>query len=211
MAVAPAARAEAPRARAKRQQIVDAARRLFLAHGFEGTSMDAITAAAGVSKRTLYKYYPSKEALLADTVYQMTLGSHDGPPIDPDRLTIRDAAELEELLTWLAGDIVAHHRDPEFLGLMRIIVGEAPRFPQIVEQYRAAVIERGYAFLTAIFERARAQGVVTTAEIDAAIRLFMGSLLIATYTHGLMTSGPARGLTRDEIEAQVHLLVSAIT
>ena len=53
-----------PRAQAKRQQITDAARALFLAQGFARTSMDAITAEAGVSKQTLYSYFPSKNELL---------------------------------------------------------------------------------------------------------------------------------------------------
>src|SRR5262245_8068142 len=54
-----------PRARAKREQILQAARTLFLERGFSGTSTDALAAMAGVSKETLYIYFPSKEALLA--------------------------------------------------------------------------------------------------------------------------------------------------
>ena len=53
-----------PRALAKRQQITDAARALFLAQGYARTSMDAITAEAGVSKQTLYAYFDSKDDLL---------------------------------------------------------------------------------------------------------------------------------------------------
>lgn len=43
-----------PRAQAKRRQITDAARALFLSQGFARTSMDAVTAEAGVSNQTLY-------------------------------------------------------------------------------------------------------------------------------------------------------------
>lgn len=202
---------ETERARAKQRQILDAARRLFLTQGFDATSMDAVTAAAGISKRTLYRYYPSKEALLADAVFQITLGNRGGLPVNPDELHFGSAADLERLLTWIACDIVAHHKDPEFLGLMRIIIAETPRVPRIADQFRAALIEPGFAFLSAIIDRARACGVVTTAETAAAVRLFMGSLLFATYVYGLMTAEPPRGLTRAEIEAQVHLLVAAIT
>ncbi|MBD0354642.1 MAG: helix-turn-helix transcriptional regulator, partial [Rubrobacteraceae bacterium] len=55
-----------PRARAKRDQILDGARRVFLRDGFAGASTDDIAAEAGVSKRTLYAYYPSKEDLFVD-------------------------------------------------------------------------------------------------------------------------------------------------
>src|ERR687886_631072 len=47
----------------KRRQILDGARRVFLAHGFDGASMGEIAKAAGVSKGTLYVYFDSKEAL----------------------------------------------------------------------------------------------------------------------------------------------------
>ena len=47
----------------KRRQILDGAREVFLASGFDGASMGAIAKAAGVSKGTLYVYFESKESL----------------------------------------------------------------------------------------------------------------------------------------------------
>jgi AcrR family transcriptional regulator len=49
----------------RRPLVLDAALRLFVEHGYRGTSMDAIAAAAGVTKPVLYDCYPSKEALFA--------------------------------------------------------------------------------------------------------------------------------------------------
>ena len=49
---------------AKREQIATAARKLFLELGYAGTSMDAVSAEAGVSKQTLYTYFPAKVDLL---------------------------------------------------------------------------------------------------------------------------------------------------
>ena len=54
----------------KRAAILATARALFLADGFERTSMDAIAAAAAVSKRTVYDYYGDKRALLLAVVEQ---------------------------------------------------------------------------------------------------------------------------------------------
>src|SRR6476660_3300257 len=53
---------------AKRRQIVDGARAVFLTHGFEGASMNDIARAAGVSKGTLYVYFANKERLFAAIV-----------------------------------------------------------------------------------------------------------------------------------------------
>ncbi|MCB1488513.1 MAG: TetR/AcrR family transcriptional regulator [Bauldia sp.] len=52
----------------KRQQILDGARRLFLAKGFDASSMADIAQEAGVSKGTLYVYFDSKERLFQELV-----------------------------------------------------------------------------------------------------------------------------------------------
>jgi TetR/AcrR family transcriptional repressor of mexJK operon len=52
----------------KRAAILDAAKRLFPVHGFEGVSMDAIAAEAGVSKLTVYSHFKDKDALFSETV-----------------------------------------------------------------------------------------------------------------------------------------------
>ncbi len=50
----------------RRSRMLDAAQRLFAVQGIEGTSMDAVAAEAGFTKRTLYQYFASKEALVAE-------------------------------------------------------------------------------------------------------------------------------------------------
>ena len=55
----------------KRRAIIDGACRVFLAEGFGGANMDAVAAAARVSKMTVYRYFPSKELLFAGVVRDM--------------------------------------------------------------------------------------------------------------------------------------------
>lgn len=57
-----------PKDLSKRQAILDAARQMFTAHGFDGASMDQIAAAAGVSKLTVYSHFGDKETLFAEVV-----------------------------------------------------------------------------------------------------------------------------------------------
>ena len=61
------------RAEAKRDQVLGGARRVFLREGFAAASTDVIAREAGVSKRTLYAYYPSKEELFADVLRRLTV------------------------------------------------------------------------------------------------------------------------------------------
>ena len=92
------------RTKAKRAQILAAARRLFLQHGFAQTSTEAIRLEAGVSKETLYRYYASKEDLFADVLQQMTL--EQIPQVDveslPDPLD-RESLRLALLQRHVAG------------------------------------------------------------------------------------------------------------
>ncbi|ROM52525.1 TetR family transcriptional regulator [Pseudomonas poae] len=55
----------------KREAIIAAAIAEFRANGFEVTSMDKIAATAGVSKRTVYNHFPSKEELFAEILHQL--------------------------------------------------------------------------------------------------------------------------------------------
>jgi TetR/AcrR family transcriptional repressor of mexJK operon len=57
-----------PKDLAKRQAILDAARELFLSNGYASTSMDAVAAAAGVSKLTVYSHFTDKETLFSSAV-----------------------------------------------------------------------------------------------------------------------------------------------
>ncbi|HLI51496.1 MAG TPA: TetR/AcrR family transcriptional regulator [Thermomicrobiaceae bacterium] len=202
---------ESPRAGAKRRQIRDAARQVLVEEGFEAASMDDIAAAASVSKRTLYKYYPGKEALLTGLIYDLSLGRDADVQAGAGKLTFESPAELEAFLFRVACSIVDNHFQPEYLALVRSVIAAAPRYPDLTQRFSDIIIEPGYRFLTAIFERARTSGVISTSNTDAVVRLFMGSLLFYTYTYGLMAVGEPRKPSRQQIAEQVRLLVAAIT
>jgi len=57
-----------PKDPGKRAAILEAAKRMFVAHGFDGVSMDQIAAEAGVSKLTVYSHFGDKDTLFADAV-----------------------------------------------------------------------------------------------------------------------------------------------
>lgn len=57
-----------PKDLGKRAAVLEAAKRMFVAHGFDGVSMDQIAAEAGVSKLTVYSHFGDKESLFAEAV-----------------------------------------------------------------------------------------------------------------------------------------------
>ena len=83
--------ASAALSRDKREAILDGAAAVFAAHGYEGASMSMITAAAGVSKGTIYQHFAGKAALFGATVARECERSL--APLFQDPATLPDLAE----------------------------------------------------------------------------------------------------------------------
>lgn len=111
-------------------QVLDGAREVFLAHGYEGANVDDIARAAGVSKATLYSYFPDKRLLFMEVARSechrqaeaaMQLVQPDLPPRD--------------LLLAGARQIVQFFNSPMSLSIFRMCVAEAERFPELGREF----------------------------------------------------------------------------
>lgn len=110
----------------KRQQILTGASAVFAEHGYEGASMSAIARQAAVSKGTLYNYFANKADLFAAFVEQCC---REKLPVA--LAPVREDSPPREILTAVARAMVRLITQPDSLMLYRIIVSEAPRFPQL--------------------------------------------------------------------------------
>ncbi|WP_210421773.1 TetR/AcrR family transcriptional regulator [Phreatobacter aquaticus] len=115
---------------AKKRQILDGARRVFFEHGFEAASMNDITRAAGVSKGTIYAYFPSKEAL-----FEALVNFEREEQVD--RLVAFDVTrrDIDQVLHEFAVRLVSAMTDPRSVARLRMVVGVAPRFPEIGRKF----------------------------------------------------------------------------
>src|SRR3984885_4057108 len=111
---------------AKRRQIVDGPRTVFLAQGFDAASMSDIARAAGVSKGTLYVYFANKEELFqaivheecmfhAEGTFNFDLGDHD----------------VEGILTRLGVAFINFLSRPEKASALRTVIAIADRMPEL--------------------------------------------------------------------------------
>ncbi len=128
----------------KGEAIAGAALRLFLRDGYERTSVDAIAAEAGVSKRTIYNRYQDKESLflsvLRDTYAAMMATFREiaearlGEPRPGGERADR-TADVQRDLTAFALEVAARVTTaPERTALVRLILAEAPFFPQLIRE-----------------------------------------------------------------------------
>ncbi len=119
----------------KRLAILEAAADQFRSQGFEASSMDKIAALAGVSKRTVYNHFPSKDELFAETLVQLF---HSSAAIL--ELPYRAEVPLRSQLTELMQLKMATLADRNFLDLARVAIAEAVHSP---ERARAIVARLG--------------------------------------------------------------------
>lgn len=201
-----------PRARAKREQILEGARRVFVKDGFAAASTDAIAAEAGVSKRTLYSYYPSKEDLFADVLRRLTIENPQTRVLESIRgMNPKNREELRAVLVELARRVVATMMQPEYLAFLRTIIADTHRFPHLGELFRSTVPERGMREGRALMERAREQGVVGGVDPDVAARMFFGTLLTYALIDGLFRpEGQPRPPSPEKIEEIVDQYMKSI-
>jgi TetR/AcrR family transcriptional repressor of mexJK operon len=120
----------------KHAAIAAAALALFARDGYERTSVDAIAAEAGVSKRTVYSHYGDKENLFL-------LAARETYDVMRDRVgdivnrTLLDVDDVEESLTACIREIVRTiTRAPERATLIRMVISEAPHFPALLDLWR---------------------------------------------------------------------------
>ncbi len=201
-----------PRARAKRDQIREGAQRLFLKKGFAGTSTDAIASEARVSKQTLYVYYTSKEDLLVDVMRRLI---HDDPQNrlpTGDRVPLATHEELCRALNSLARGLIANLMQPDYLALIRVVISETPRLPQLGSLFRSALPERVLANVSAILEGAQQSEVIEDVDKEAASRMFVGALLTYAIYDGLLVGDERpQTPTPERIEVVVDLFTKAIS
>jgi TetR/AcrR family transcriptional repressor of mexJK operon len=111
---------------AKVRQILTAARKLFMELGYGAASMDAIARQASVSKATLYTHFDGKDALFAALI--MAECKHLSGQIGQRAF---DAPDIRDALRSLAEDFNNLLCSDEGLAMYRMVVAEAPRFPEL--------------------------------------------------------------------------------
>lgn len=148
---------------ARRQDILKAALDEFTRAGFGAARLDDVARAAGVAKGTLYLYFPNKQALFEGLVKEN---------IAP---VMADAADLlphfpgttRDLVRLMADMLVARVLKGSAAGVLRLMIAEGARFPELAAFHHREVVSRTLPLVRAVMERGLARGEITS---DAAVR-----------------------------------------
>lgn len=185
----------------KRELIVAAARKLFLEAGFGATSMDAIAAEAGVSKRTVYSHFKNKESLFAAIMGDMCRiigGSSPDEPI-PDE-------EPEQVLKAVGLHILHSVLEPEALDVFRVVLAENANFPELGKAFWNAGPEVMKDYLAGYLSELDKRGVLSVPNADLAAFQFMG--MIKWPCHIRLLFGAGKPPTEKELATALDQAVS---
>jgi TetR/AcrR family transcriptional regulator, mexJK operon transcriptional repressor len=176
------------------EQLLDIALDLFLEHGFERTSIDAITAAAGMAKRTVYARYGDKETLFKAALTRAI----DEWIVPMDRLRAAECEGLEATLLKIARILLHNILSPAGMRLLRLSNAVSVNMPEIAASNTRMGTEPTLAYLSDLFRRRLLPGDAPDAEADEAALAFLH----------LVVGGPAStaawGVVLDDAAIERH-------
>jgi AcrR family transcriptional regulator len=171
---------------AKRRQIMDGAREVFLAQGFDAASMGEIARKAGVSKGTLYVYFDSKEQLFEVIVHEACAAQAERvfsfDPADPD---------VEAVLTQLGRGFVKFLCQPDAMPPLRTVISISERMPEIGREFYETGPAKGVLILRTYLERQAAAGILMIEDCEVAAAQFLDSCLATMFKPMLFNAGGA--------------------
>ncbi|MEQ9551488.1 MAG: TetR/AcrR family transcriptional regulator [Coleofasciculus sp. G3-WIS-01] len=189
----------------KAQAILSGALQVFTKHGYAAASMDRIASAAGVSKPTLYNYFQDKQGLFIALIHQLTQNNSQlilNLPTEPNLQTPPEQV-LRQMATAVLNEFA---NNPALLTLMRLIIGESERFPELAQTHLREIIkplmERLSLYLAS-------QPQLQLSDPVVAARIFTGSLVHYLIIQNILQGDEILPLDRDRmVNGLIQLMVA---
>ncbi|MBF2025856.1 MAG: TetR/AcrR family transcriptional regulator [Oscillatoriales cyanobacterium C42_A2020_001] len=155
----------------KTQAILDGAMQEFLEHGYAGARVDKIVMAAGVSKATVYRHFPDKEALFTALIQRMAVRKELFQMQNLQSLDEEPVVFLKKYATGMLDNVAG---DPQVLTFLRMMIGESGRFPALARAFVKNIEKPSLDLLTKYFA---SHPKLNIADPEVAARAFIGTLI----------------------------------
>lgn len=190
------------------QELLDAALELFVEKGFAATRSEEVAARAGVSKGTLYLYFPSKEELLKAVIReqvatQITAGAQRAQDFE---------GSAAELLRELLGGWWSHLYDSPASAVFKLVITEARNFPEIAQFYSQEVVQPGGQIVSSILQRGVDSGEFRPIDVPSAVHsLVFPMVMLCLHKHSLGACIPLHDLDPHRfIRSHIELMLSGL-
>jgi AcrR family transcriptional regulator len=186
-------------------RIIAAALVAFGENGYANTRLADVTRKAGVSMSTLLRYFPSKDEIFREVVRTTLIGSlsaRDAAAVPAEEPSAADAVRALARRYWSTME------QPELAAIVRLIVGELPRFPELAVFHATEALERFVRVLERIIARGVARGELRPVDTRAAAR----TILAALAAHALWFAYPAiyGGITGGDRERAMETTIETL-
>ena len=179
----------------KRKRALDAALVVFSRNGYAASTMDAIASEAGLTKPTLYQYFPSKDELFKEMMLaprQQILMAFEHSKND---------CHVSQMLefSWAYATTVMR---PEFLALARLVIADAHRHPELGQHYQAVGPDRVLKGLAEFMNAQASRGRLDIEDAELAAEDFWGLILSAPRNRALHV--PDTRFSRDQLARYIN-------
>ncbi len=191
---------------AKRRQILDGARRVFLSAGFDGASMGEIAKAARVSKGTLYVYFESKEALFE----ALTLEEKAGLAEAVFRLDESDP-DVRSAMRRLGISYLEAMLSPDHISSIRMVIGATDKFPRFGQAFYEAGPRTGARRLKAYLDAQVAARRLRIEDTDLAAEQFLGLCSVRSFKRAIfgVEGSPSLANGSKEVDSALKVFFAA--
>ncbi|HEY0165710.1 MAG TPA: TetR/AcrR family transcriptional regulator [Jatrophihabitans sp.] len=179
-------RAVSRRTSNKEAAVLSSARELFCQRGFAATSIEAIAAVAQVSKQTVYTYFTTKDRLLEHVLKEFVdTGTKAWRAQYRDELPITGVEQLRAELRVLLTAVVRTLMNPDYLAIVRVIIAEAARRPELGTLFRQSIADAMLAAVRGVLSRVVPE-LRAGVKPELGARLVIGSVLPYVLLDGLL-------------------------
>ena len=161
------------RKEARPGELIEAALELFVEKGFAATRVDEVAARAGVSKGTLFLYFPSKEELFKAVVRENIAGRFTEWTLELDVFE----GSTDELLRYCYKVWWERIGDTKASGITKLMLSEAHHFPEITQFYQREVMRPGQALIRRILQRGMDRKEICPLDMDYAVCLVLAPMM----------------------------------
>ncbi len=190
------------------QELLDAALALFVEKGFAATRSEEVAARAGVSKGTLYLYFPSKEELL-----KAVIRDHVSSQISAGAQRVQDSkGTAAELLREVLAGWWSQLYDSPASAVFKLVITEVRNFPEIAQFYSQEVVRPGEQIIGSILQRGVESGELRPIDVPSAVHsLVFPMVMLCLHKHSLGACTPLHDLDPHRfIQAHIDLMLSGM-
>jgi len=190
------------RAEARPEEVLDAALQLFTQKGFAATRVEDIAKLAGISKGSVYLYFPSKEALLEGLVRRAVV------PVANNALEMAASFDGNPrvIITMMLSMVAIKLEDPNLIALPKVIMREALVAPKIAAMYRKEVLDRVLPAVEQLIKKGIDEGYFRDVDPELTVRSVIGPLLAHITIGEIFGIVPKDGLAIDRL-IENHLTI----